>query len=282
MPYEVHLEVFDGPFELLLQLITAQQVDLYEVRLCDIVDGFLAEVGRLEALDLEMATEFLLIAATLVELKCRRLLPGGDDVDLDEDVALYEARDYLLARLVECKTFQGAAAVLAALEQSASRAFARRAGPDERVDAPKVDLLAGVTPEALRQAALRALAPRPVPRVATGHVHDDEVSMRAVFEELCRRLPSVGRTSFGELTASAPSTAHVVACFLALLELYKQALVELDQARTFGELSVVWCGGAGPPPPPLSFRGAPATRNLLFLVPRSPRRVLRVPLCERF
>lgn len=247
MPYEVHLDVFDGPFELLLQLITAQRVDLYEVRLSDIVDGFVAEVARMEALDLETATEFLLIAATLVELKCRRLLPGSDDVDLDEELALFEARDYLLARLVECKTFQGAAAVLAALEQAAARSFARRAGPDERLAAPPVDLLAGVTPEAVRAAALRALAPRPVERVAVAHVHDDEVSMRATYEALCRRLPGEGRTSFAALTADAPSTAHVVACFLALLELYKQELVELEQMTTFGELSVVWRGGASAP-----------------------------------
>jgi segregation and condensation protein A len=242
VPYEVHLEVFDGPFDLLLQLITAQQVDLYEVRLADIVDGFLAEVSRLEALDLEMATEFLLIAATLVELKCRRLLPGAAQVDLDEELALYEARDYLLARLVECKMFQKAASALAALERCAAASFARRAGPDERVEAPKVDLLASVSPEALRKAALRALAPKPAARVGTSHVHDDEVSVEEAMRQLCWLLPRLGRTSFAELTASAPSIAFVVACFLALLELYKQARVELSQARTFGELSVSWQG----------------------------------------
>ena len=243
MPYEVHLEVFDGPFELLLQLITAQQVDLYEVRLCDIVDGFLAELARLEQLDLEAATEFLLIAATLVELKCRRLLPGSGEVDLDEELALFEARDYLLARLVECKTFSAAAGVLAALEQAAARSFPRRAGPDERLAPPPVDLLAGVTPERIRQAALAGLAPRPVAHVPVAHVHDDEVSVAAALEDLCRRLPGAGRTSFAELTASAGSRAQVVACFLALLELYKQELVDLDQATTFGRLSVVWLGG---------------------------------------
>lgn len=247
MPYEVHLEVFDGPFAVLLELITAQRVDLYEVRLCDIVDGFLAELARREALDLETATEFLLIAATLIELKCRRLLPGGDEVDLDEELALFEARDYLLARLVECKTFQSAAEVLAALEQAAGRSFARRAGPDERLSAPQVDLLANVTPELLRAAARRALTPRPVERVADSHLHQDEVSMRSVYETLCRRLPGEGRTSFAALTADAPSTAHVVACFLALLELYKQGLVELEQVTTFGELAVVWQGGGSAP-----------------------------------
>ena len=109
MAYEVHLDVYDGPFALLLQLITAQQVDLYEVSLTSIVDGFLAELARLGTLDLELTTEFLLIAATLVELKCRRLLPGSDELDLDEELSLYEARDYLLARLLECRMFSEAA-----------------------------------------------------------------------------------------------------------------------------------------------------------------------------
>src|SRR5665213_1652764 len=108
MAYEVHLDVYDGPFNLLLQLISAEEVDVYAVSLSEIVDAFLVELRRLEACDLELATEFLLIAATLVELKCRRLLPGGEDLELDEDLSLFEARDYLLARLVECKTFSGA------------------------------------------------------------------------------------------------------------------------------------------------------------------------------
>jgi segregation and condensation protein A len=246
MPYEVHLDVFDGPFDLLLQLITAQQVDLYEVRLSDIVDAFVAEIARLEALDLELATEFLLIAATLVELKIRRLLPGRDDVELDEELALFEARDYLLARLVECKTFSGAARAIAGLEDAAGHSLARRAGPDERFSGLAPDLLAGITPERLRRAALRALAEQPEPpRVAVAHVHDDEVSVAATLEDLRTRLPEEGRTTFRMLTARAPSRAHVVACFLALLELYKRELVELDQAATFGELAVVWTGRTG-------------------------------------
>ena len=145
MGYDVHLDVYDGPFDLLLRLITAEEVDLYEVKLSVIVDGFLAELARLEHPDLNVATEFLLIAATLVELKCRRLLPGVEDVDLDEELSLFEARDYLLARLVENRTFQGAAAALLATEHLASRSLPRRAGPDERFTDLEPDLLAGVT-----------------------------------------------------------------------------------------------------------------------------------------
>ncbi len=241
MAYEVHIDVFDGPFDLLLRLIAAQQVDVYEVRLADIVDGFRAETRRLGTLDLELATQVLLVAATLVELKCRRLLPGSDDIDLDDDLALFEARDYLLARLVECKTFSSAAAVLALLERGAGRSLARRAGPDERFDDCAPDLLADVTPDRLGAAAARALASRPVELTPVTYGRSDEVSIHSTIEELVASLPSRGPVTFRELTTGAASHAHVVACFLALLELYKQSLVELEQFETFGALTVVWC-----------------------------------------
>lgn len=244
MPYEVHLDVFDGPFELLLQLITAQQVDLYEVSLAAIVDAFLAEVARMDHVDLDASTEFLLIAATLVELKCRRLLPGPDDVDLDEDLSLLEARDYLLARLLECRTFAGAASALAALEDVAARSVARRTGADERFEGCAPDLLAGVTPADVAAAAGRAFAPRPAqPVVETSHVIEDEVSVASAIEEVVARVRDAGWLSFRQLTASS-STPHTVACFLAVLELYKQSLVELEQGGTFGELRVGWAGGS--------------------------------------
>ena len=239
MAYEVHLEVFDGPFDLLLQLITAQQVDLYEVRLADVVDAFCAEIARATALDLELATEFLLIAATLVELKCRRLLPDDEEFELDEELSIFEARDYLLARLVECKMFTAAAAALHSLEQVASLSHGRHAGPDERFAGVEPDLLATVTPNLLGEIAARALAEREVEHVNASHVHEDEVSVAQVMDDLVKRLPGLGRTSLRELTVGQ-TTARVVACFLALLELYKHDLIDLDQAATFGELGVRW------------------------------------------
>ena len=131
MAYEVSTEVFDGPFDLLLHLILREELDLYEISLARIVDSYLAEVERMEALDLDLATEFLLIAATLVELKARRLLPDPDDVDLDDELVLWEERDLLLARLLECKTFKDAAGVLRRLSDRAARSFPRRLGPEE-------------------------------------------------------------------------------------------------------------------------------------------------------
>src|SRR5947199_2457382 len=169
MPYEVQTPVFEGPFDLLLHLILREQVDVYEISLSTIVDAYLAELDRMRQadnrLDLDVATEFLLIAATLIELKARRLLPGRDDVELDEELALWEERDLLLARLLECKTFKDAARSLAALGADADRSFPRTCGPEEHFLAVTPDLLAGVTPAQLKAAFLKAVAPKPVPKV---------------------------------------------------------------------------------------------------------------------
>jgi segregation and condensation protein A len=245
MTYEVHLDVFDGPFSLLFQLISAQEVDLYEVRLADVVDAFVAEMVRAESLDLEVSTEFLLIAATLVELKCRRLLPVPEDYDDEDELALYEARDYLLARLVECRTFAQAAAELQQMEARAQRSMPRRLGADERFSDVVPDLLAGVSAERLRRIAARALAERPTPHIEDTHVLVDEVSVAETIEALIDTLREKKSASFRELTEHFASPAYVVASFLAILELYKRALVDLEQPTTFGTLTVTWIGGMG-------------------------------------
>lgn len=240
--YEVRTDVYEGPFDVLLRLITEQRVDLYEIRLSDIVDAFLAEVERLERVDLESATEFLLIAAILVELKSRRLLPDRDGAVSDDDLALLEERDYLLARLVECTTFSAAGRRLAEMEASAARSYPRVAGPDERFEGVAPDLLAGITPDDLRRAAEAALAERPQPVVDVEHVLVDEVTVAEVVRRLVEHLPSRPPVTFRELTAAATSRIEVVVHFLGVLELYKQGLVELEQFSTFGELVVSWCG----------------------------------------
>ncbi|MDQ1426055.1 MAG: segregation and condensation protein [Acidimicrobiaceae bacterium] len=242
MAYEVSTAVYEGPFDLLLHLILKEQVDLYEVSLAAIVDAYLHEIERLPAVDLDIATEFLLIAATLVELKARRLLPGRDDIDLDEELALWEQRDLLLARLLECKTFKDVAGVLARLVDQAGRRVARIAGPDERYAALTPDLLDGVTPERLRDAFLRASAPRPVPRVDLEHVGPIRVTVGEAIEELVDELRRAGRISFRRLTDGLVERIEVIVRFLAVLEMFKQGLVELDQAETFGEIEIRWVG----------------------------------------
>jgi segregation and condensation protein A len=242
VPYEVSTPVYEGPFDLLLHLITREEVDLWEVSLAAIVDAFLVEIERMGAVDLEVATEFLVVAATLVELKCRRLLPGPDEVELDEELALFEARDLLLARLLECKTFRDAGAALARLAGAAGASHPRTAGLEPRFLEITPDLLAGVGPLDLRAAYLRATAPRPAPRVDLDHVAPIRVSVAEVVDELASTLPGAGRVSFRRLTAGLTTRLDVIVLFLALLELYKQGLVGLDQAVTFGDLHVRWTG----------------------------------------
>jgi segregation and condensation protein A len=241
--YQVQTPVFDGPFDLLLHLILRDQVDLYEVSLSSVVEAYLAELERMESLDLEIATEFLLIAATLVELKARRLLPGDADVDLDDELALWEERDLLLARLLECKTFKDASIVLAGLADAASRSWPRRAGMEDAFLDLTPDVLDGITPDDLRAAFLRASAPRPVPRVALDHVAPIGLSVADAVAELVDELPRVGVVSFRSLTASLVERLEVVVRFLAILEMCKQGLVELHQAERCGDIRITWCGG---------------------------------------
>jgi len=242
--YQVQTPVYDGPFDLLLHLILREQVDLYEVSLSGLVAAYLRELERMEQLDLEIATEFLLIAATLVELKARRLLPGDAEVDLDDELALWEERDLLLARLLDCKTFKDASAVLAGLADTASRSWARRAGPEDRFLELTPDCLDGVTPDDLRAAFLRASAPRPVPRIDLDHVAPIRLSVAEAVAELVDELPRVGTIGFRALTASLVERLEVVVRFLAILELCKQGLVELDQAERFGDIRITWVEGA--------------------------------------
>ena len=234
--------VFEGPFDLLLHLILKQEVEIYEVSLSHIVDAYLAELDRLDKLDLELATEFLLIAATLVELKTRRLLPGDDDVDLDDEFALWEERDLLLARLVECKTFKDAAVVLAQMSAAASRSVPRTAGMEDQFLGLMPDLLAGVTAKDLRAAMVRALTPKPVPTVSLEHLAQIRVSVVEAFEELADELPRVGRITFRRLTEMLVDRIEIVVRFLAVLELFKQGLVELDQVGRFGDITIEWIG----------------------------------------
>jgi segregation and condensation protein A len=242
MAYEVRTAVFEGPFDLLLHLIVKDQVDVHQVSLSGIVDAYLVEIERMGTLDLDIATEFLLIAATLVELKTRRLLPGLDDPEAEEELALLEERDLLLARLLECKTFRDAGAALARSAQLAALSWPRTAGVEERFLDLVPDVLAGVTGDDLRRAYLRATQPRPVSRVDLDHVAPIRVSVADAVAELAASLPDLGRVTFRRLTQGIGARLEVIVRFLAVLELYKQGRVDVEQATTFGELVVVWTG----------------------------------------
>ena len=243
VPYEVQTPVFEGPFDLLLHLVLSSQVDVYEISLSAIVDAFVGELERFKgALDLEIATEFVLVAATLIELKTRGLLPGREDIELDEELAIWEQRDLLLARLLECKTFKDASVELARLAGLAERSVPRRAGMEEQFAEIAPDLLAGLTPAKLRDAFIRAITPKPLIRVDLDHVAPVKMSVAEAVEELLDELPRVGRITFRRLTQDLVERIDIIVRFLAALELYKQGAIDLIQQGTFGSLEIVWLG----------------------------------------
>jgi segregation and condensation protein A len=238
VPYEVSTPVFEGPFDLLLHLILKEEVDLWEISLVPIVDAFCAQVARMDHVDLEVTTEFLLIAATLVDLKARRLLPGRDDIDLDEELMRFEERDFLLARLLECKTFQDAAKVLHERLVEARRTVARTAGPEEPFRSLAPDPLERVPFDMFLEAARRGLLPKPVEEVQTDHVAPIRASVRDAIETVLALLPDQGAIRFRELTFGVDHKLEMIVRFLAVLELFKQGIVDLEQVERFGELVV--------------------------------------------
>lgn len=253
MPVAVSTPVFEGPLDLLLQLILKEEVDLYEVSLVLIVDAFVEQIeainaaveqGETDRLDLETTTEFLVIAATLVELKSRRLLPIDPGDDLDEALWLWEERDLLLARLIACKTFKNVAGSIEDLLVAGSRTAPRRAGLDERLLQLAPDLLAGIGPDDLARAMARALRPRPEPVVSLHHVTPLTANVTDALVELAGILPHRKAMSFRQITSHLTDRVEIVVRFLAVLELFKEGLVDLEQATSFGELTVRWIGGA--------------------------------------
>lgn len=243
MAYEVATPVYDGPFDLLLHLILKEEVDIHEVSLTRIVEAYLEEIQRMQMLDLDVATEFLLIASTLVELKTRRLLPGREDMDLDEELALWSERDLLLARLLDCKTFKDVAAVFSQLTERASQSFPRRSGPDERFADLLPDMLDGVTPGRLQRAYLRITQPKPPTSIDLFHVAPIRASVADALMEMLETLPKLGKVTFRQITEAIHDRIEVVVRFLAILELYKQGRVTLEQSDRFGDIEVQWTAG---------------------------------------
>ena len=242
MKYAVSTPTFDGPFDLLLHLILREEVDIHEISLSNIVTAYLEEVSRMPTVDLDLATEFLLIAATLIELKTRRLLPGKDDGDLDEELALWEERDLLLARLLDCKTFKDVASVFSDLVSRADLSFPRMAGPEERFASLMPDLLEGVSPLRLQRAYLRAAAQKPPKVIGLEHVAPIRASVAEALVVVSDRLRIDGKTTFRRLVDGITDRIEIVVRFLAILELFKQGRVDLGQVERFGEIEVIWLG----------------------------------------
>lgn len=243
--FEVHLDVFSGPFDLLLGLISKHKLDITEVALAQVTDEFIAHIRAAQAdnrdWNLSQASEFLLVAATLLDLKAARLLPNAGLED-EEDLALIEARDLLFARLLQYRAFKEIAARFGERMATAGRMTARQAGLEAEFAGLLPELVMGVSPEQLAVIAARALTPKPVPTVGLDHLHAPTVSVREQAGILVTRLRRDRQASFRVLVADAENTLVIVARFLALLELFRDRAVLLDQVEALGELTVRWTG----------------------------------------
>ncbi|GBL31389.1 segregation and condensation protein A [Actinomycetota bacterium] len=245
--FSVHLNNFDGPFDLLLQLISRHKMDITEISLSLVTDEFIAFIRALEASGegwrLDQATEFLVVAATLLDLKAARLLPTGE-VDDEEDLALLEARDILFARLLQYRAFKEIAATFSERITMADKFFPRVVALDPTLSALLPEVLIGVGPQRFAAIAERVLTPKVSPIVSTEHLYQQMVSVaeesRVVIEAL-RRSKSM---SFRNLVSDTDNVLVVVARFLALLDLYRQGVLRFDQVIALGELQISWTGSA--------------------------------------
>ncbi|WP_179723059.1 segregation and condensation protein A [Petropleomorpha daqingensis] len=241
--FTVKLTNFEGPFDLLLQLIGKHKLDVTEIALSKVTDEFIAHLRALgDELDLDQASEFLVIAATLLDLKAARLLPAAE-VEDEEDLELLEARDLLFARLLQYKAYKEAAAFLREREAQAARRFARDAALEPRFAELMPEVLLGITPQQFAALAARALTPKAPQTVSVSHLHAPAVSVAEQLLAVRNQLIRSGTASFRALTADCAHTVEVVARFLALLELYRQQRVVFEQVTPLGDLSVRWTGG---------------------------------------
>jgi segregation and condensation protein A len=238
--FQVRLHNFEGPFDLLLQLIGKHELDITEMALHTVTDDFIAHLRLLgDDANLDETTEFLVIAATLLDLKAARLLPDAEVEDA-EDLALLEARDLLFARLLQYRAYKQVAGLFVELENGAMRRFPRSVALEERFAALLPEVLLGVDPAAFADLAAAVFRPTPPPAVGLDHLHAPTVSVAEQAQILRERLAELGVATFAVLTADCAGPLEVVARFLAVLELFRERSVELEQPESFGELTVRW------------------------------------------
>src|ERR1700743_3792764 len=241
--FQVHLDVLEGPFDLLLALISKHKLDITEVALSQVTDEFIAYIReRSGGWDLDQVSYFLVVAATLLDLKAARLLPSGE-VEDEEDLALLEARDLLFARLLQYRAYKEVTGVFAARMAVASRRFPTRVPMEPRFAELLPEVLFAIGPQEFAALAARALTPKAPPTVSVDHTHAAFVSIREQAVLIAGRLRGLGRASFRQLSSGGAGNYEIVASFLALLELYREDVVAFEQVSPLGELYVTWTGG---------------------------------------
>jgi len=243
--FSVHLENFDGPFDLLLQLISRHRMDITDVAIATVTDEFITYIRELEKTEtgwkLDHASEFVVVAATLLDLKAARLLPSGQ-IDDEEDLALLEARDLLFARLLQYRAFKEIASILSERIFEQEKTFARSVSLEPVFAALLPEVLIGVTPERFAAIANRVLTPKSAPTLSVEHLHLPLVSVAAEALAVVSALRRHKTMSFRALVSDAENTLVVVARFLALLELFKEGSVRFEQVIALGELQITWVG----------------------------------------
>ena len=243
--FSVHLENFDGPFDLLLQLISRHRMDITDVAIATVTDEFITYIRELEKTEagwkLDHASEFVVVAATLLDLKAARLLPSGQ-IDDEEDLALLEARDLLFARLLQYRAFKEIASILSERIIEQEKTFARSVSLEPVFAALLPEVLIGVTPERFAAIANRVLTPKSAPTLSVEHLHLPLVSVAAEALAVVSALRRHKTMSFRALVSDAANTLVVVARFLALLELFKEGSVRFEQVIALGELQITWIG----------------------------------------
>jgi segregation and condensation protein A len=238
--FQVHLDVFEGPFDLLLALISKHKLDITEVALSQVTDEFIGYISAHGgAWDLDQASHFLLVAATLLDLKAARLLPAGE-VEDEDDLALLEARDLLFARLLQYRAYKEVAAVFAGRMAEQARRFPRRVPMEPRFADLLPEVLLGLGAAEFAYLASRTMAPKPAPTVSVTHIHSPRTTVREQAEILAERLRRVQQATFRSLTSDCMGLYEVVARFLALLELYRKQAVSFEQLEPLGELHIRW------------------------------------------
>jgi segregation and condensation protein A len=245
--FSLHLNNFDGPFDLLLQLISRHKMDITEVALGAVTDEFISYIKQLEnakqGWDLDKTTEFLVVAATLLDLKAAKLLPSGE-IDDEADLALLEARDLLFARLLQYRAFKEIASIFAGRIEREEKSFARLVALEPHLAQLLPEVLIGVGIQRFAAIANRVLTPKTTPSFSIGHLHQPLVSVAEQATKLVEHLRRAGRATFRALIADADSTLVVVARFLGLLELYREGVVRFEQMISLGELQITWIGTA--------------------------------------
>ena len=240
--FMVRVGEFDGPFDLLLTLISKHKLEVTELALHKVTDEFIGYIrAQGSTWDLDEASGFLVVAATLLDLKAARLLPSGE-VEDEEDLALLEARDLLFARLLQYRAYKEVSALFAERIANAGRSFPRTVGLEPQFAALLPEVLIGLGPDQFAAMAARALAPKPIEEVSTAHIHVQRVSVREQASIIVERLRRHGTITFRALIADSDTTLVVVGRFLALLELYREHVVAFEQLTPLGDLTIRWTG----------------------------------------